>query len=1197
MRIALHFLLFMFFYVHSIGQITLSVQTTPSTCQNNGSITVTATGGSGSYNYTLTSSTAGISLPQATGNIFYGLPSGNYTVEVTDNNGNINTMNATVAGNYTNPVISTVESAPSYGNMVYGTTLVNVQNGTGTPPFLYAYSPVGSPAPNSTAYQSSNLIGCIPTGSHNIYVKDACGNVNVYTTYVEGANMNFSISCNLAPVGNNIILSIDYYNSIYDGQEPFTYQIGATSLSGTLPATGNTAIQFTPTCATDSITVTNGCGQSQTHAINCLIGNITCAKFSNGTSSLNADGGVSPYTYSYQMPSGAWLTNSTGNFTGLPVGASLYHFKVTDACGNVNNNYNASCDISRIFNLSPDNVYFNQNCGNLTSMGYYLNSCSYDYERLPITYKCTTCSPQISKTSTASSSSVNFTPNNITGTQTFLITDACGNQINKNFVPTPPSTDISIYVTCSSANLTLYRPNCSPSIPSTPTTYTIMLPLGTVSNTTGIFTGLTPGTYTVTATNSCCATTQTTVIIPAPGTSISIDDVTCSSAKLTLYRSGCSSGIPSSPTTYTIMLPSGAVSNTTGIFTGLTPGTYTATATNSCCVITQTTVTIPAPTPFVAPPWVLYPSSTIVNGVCVRSWYLFFPTYDSYKLSGGSNNQNYGTSYYFNNLQPGTYKVSKPCFSGSQTIILPPLPPANLTGTVTAGCQGLTGTITLQGATNWAAWGATHGVTISGYDSYNYSTNSIYPNLLTGTTHSYALIPYYGSCAVSTLSLTIPDYVPVEINPLMGATCSSSSTASVGATTQYGVAPFTYTLLDSNQNILSTQVINSNSVVFNNRPNGDYTIRVTDACGTIRNTEVNVNSLNFTPTFKRYCDSTIFLSASNIANATYSWAYNGTPIANANNVNLTLNTINSGNYTVYVTVGVCTYNNSVTIPTFNGQTLASNAGTDSSLCSDIVGSSTINLWANNIPSGVTGYWQQISGTGNSIFSNANQSNTNVIVPICPGNYQYVWTIDGGQYGCIDKDTLNVTFSNTICLPLSATLLGFKGIAQEKGNLLSWETANENNNKGFYLQRSYDLPEWETLPALIKGKNQTINGYDTLDSDFNRQMNKVYYRLLQEDTDGNITYSDYISLLSIASDNILIYPNPASNTIFIENAMQEILDKILIYNEIGEEVINYENITGSNKISLSIKDLTAGIYFMKIYINNGKSSLHKFVKED
>ena len=122
------------------------------------------------------------------------------------------------------------------------------------------------------------------------------------------------------------------------------------------------------------------------------------------------------------------------------------------------------------------------------------------------------------------------------------------------------------------------------------------------SNTTGIFTGVTPGTYNVTAQNAAgCISTATPVTIlgaptaPAAPAVNHTDPTTCADPTGTITvtavagLSYCING-----TDY---------SNTTGIFTGVTPGTYNVTAQNAAgCISTATPVTIlGAPTAPAAP--------------------------------------------------------------------------------------------------------------------------------------------------------------------------------------------------------------------------------------------------------------------------------------------------------------------------------------------------------------------------------------------------------------------------------------------------------------------------------------------------------------------------------------------------------------------------------------------------------------------
>ncbi len=77
-----------------------------------------------------------------------------------------------------------------------------------------------------------------------------------------------------------------------------------------------------------------------------------------------------------------------------------------------------------------------------------------------------------------------------------------------------------------------------------------------------------------------------------------------------------------------------------------------------------------------------------------------------------------------------------------------------------------------------------------------------------------------------------------------------------------------------------------------------------------------------------------------------------------------------------------------------------NAGIDDSICGK---SYTLNA----IPSVGNGLWQQISGTGNSNFTNANSYNSSLTVDTF-GSYYYIW-IENNNNLCIDTDTVVINF--------------------------------------------------------------------------------------------------------------------------------------------------------------------------------------------
>jgi gliding motility-associated-like protein len=120
-------------------------------------------------------------------------------------------------------------------------------------------------------------------------------------------------------------------------------------------------------------------------------------------------------------------------------------------------------------------------------------------------------------------------------------------------------------------------------------TYTIN-PLGPQPNITGVYTGLTPQCYTVTATDAsgCSITTSLCIVEPAPVTFAAVvaQDNSCNGGLAGTITVAATGGNPLP--NYTYVLTPGGQNNQTGQFTGLGAGTYTVTVTdgNGCTATT-----------------------------------------------------------------------------------------------------------------------------------------------------------------------------------------------------------------------------------------------------------------------------------------------------------------------------------------------------------------------------------------------------------------------------------------------------------------------------------------------------------------------------------------------------------------------------------------------------------------------------------
>jgi hypothetical protein len=171
------------------------------------------------------------------------------------------------------------------------------------------------------------------------------------------------------------------------------------------------------------------------------------------------------------------------------------------------------------------------------------------------------------------------------------------------------------------------------------------------------------------------------------------------------------------------------------------------------------------------------------------------------------------------------------------------------------------------------------------------------------------------------------------------------------------------------------------------------------------------------------------------------------------------------------------------------------------------------------------------------------------------------------------------------------LISFAADVEENFIHLTWNTASESNNRGFELQRSSDVNNFEKI-AWRNGQGNAVAVTEYFYDDTNVQLEEIYYyRLKQIDFDGEENYSAIIAA-KITNENLLnfdIFANPAQESAAILwhlpfNSSVEIFltDVTGKRNEIFKDA-NVKK--GEHFLILdgSISNLTRGIYFVTISI--------------
>lgn len=520
--------------VQSGGSAVLTVNTNNVLCNGGATGNASASGSGGAAPYTFVWSTG------ATSSSINNLVAGNYSVTMTDNAGCTATQNFTIA----EPAVlgATATAAPTSCSSPTGSASVVASGGTA--PYSYLWSD-GTTGTSVTGLSS---------GNHTVTVTDANGcNVTRTVNVVQPAAISGSIAatpitCNGASNGTATV-------SISGGTAPITY---LWSNSGTTATINNLSAGNYNVTATDA----SGCSiilnttitepPVITAAVTVNSGN--CSG-NGGSATVSANGGVSPYSYS-------WSSGSTSAAaTGLSSGN--YTVTVSDASGcSVTENFTINQPQNLSVSLTPTQVScFGAMDGSITS--------SITGGLAPFTY------------SWSNSSTLNQIQNIGPGPYTLNVTDAAGCTASQSVVITQPA---AIALTMVTNPATCGGNDGSATVNATGGIAPLSYTWNTVpAQTAATATNLSPGAYSVVVTDANgCSSTSNANIPNTGGLTLTINlnsNVSCFGGNDGSLSSAASGG--QAPYTY-----AWDNAETTANISNLAAATYTCTATdaNGCTV-------------------------------------------------------------------------------------------------------------------------------------------------------------------------------------------------------------------------------------------------------------------------------------------------------------------------------------------------------------------------------------------------------------------------------------------------------------------------------------------------------------------------------------------------------------------------------------------------------------------------------------
>lgn len=187
-----------------------------------------------------------------------------------------------------------------------------------------------------------------------------------------------------------------------------------------------------------------------------------------------------------------------------------------------------------------------------------------------------------------------------------------------------------------------------------------------------------------------------------------------------------------------------------------------------------------------------------------------------------------------------------------------------------------------------------------------------------------------------------------------------------------------------------------------------------------------------------------------------------------------------------------------------------------------------------------------------------------------------------------SSSAGVNFTNALAL----SWLNISVYRVSEGVKIYWQTTNEQNVKGFIVERSLNGTDWTVAVADIPAFNsQGVHTYQQTDKE--HISKKVFYRVKQLDMDGRSVYSS-VQLLNADDEagKIIMHPVPVISGFQLIVPGADKIKEMKLVNINGTEVRNWKR----EQAVYDIKSLPAGVYVLRIEMVNGDIQTLRFSKQ-
>jgi hypothetical protein len=240
-----------------------------------------------------------------------------------------------------------------------------------------------------------------------------------------------------------------------------------------------------------------------------------------------------------------------------------------------------------------------------------------------------------------------------------------------------------------------------------------------------------------------------------------------------------------------------------------------------------------------------------------------------------------------------------------------------------------------------------------------------------------------------------------------------------------------------------------------------------------------------------------------------------------------------------------------------------------------------NIFISKLDATVNYVWAfQIGGVANESFPPFLMENgeDNVFVA---GNYWDVIDFDptAGTQTLTSAGDQDVFIVNLVPVTLPLTLLQFQAESNGSNVQLQWQTTQEEHTASFVVERSMNGKSFTTIGSVAAANTSFKNNYTFTDA---QPVNGTgFYRLKMLDIDGKFTYSRMVSVRRENNAALLLSPNPAVNTLYVQATGNEPVTVQI--SDVNGRILQQQKVTlnGNTSFAVNIQQLLPGNYYILV----------------